>query len=374
MIRKLRRIAKRLIKFFRIDSFLVFICSIFNSEKVDIGINEAEEILSKYSPEPNGSSLTVNEIDEKYDCHVIVPVYNTEKYIKECIDSIVNQETEYSYLITVINDGSTDKTGEILKQYVGNQKVEIIEQENKGFSGARNTGLKNIRGKYVCFVDADDVMPKNALQTMITYAEKESAEIVQGGYYRIEGETMVKGVIDKYSVGKSSNNNLTGFAWGKVFRNYVFKNLRYPENYWYEDSLFSFLIFPQNYKSVVIPDIVYYYRDNQAGISRSSFKYPKCIDTYYITKRLLQEYVQCGFKIDRPFQDKMMRQYIINGKRIVRTPIEVQKAVFVLTCELHKNNFINSNVSRKYRRLDRAIRERDYGYYAVYCKHKLYGK
>ena len=78
----------------------------------------------------------------QYDLQIIIPAYNAEKYIEKCLNSILSQKTQYTYVITVINDGSTDETSQILSKYLDDEHVDIISQSNKGFSEARNRGLK----------------------------------------------------------------------------------------------------------------------------------------------------------------------------------------------------------------------------------------
>ena len=88
---------------------------------------------------------------------VIVPFYNVEKYIRRCMLSLINQESEYSYEILAVDDGSTDGSADIVKQLAAeNDKIRIISQENGGVSAARNTGVLHAVGEYVAFVDSDD--------------------------------------------------------------------------------------------------------------------------------------------------------------------------------------------------------------------------
>ena len=93
---------------------------------------------------------------------IIVPVYNVEKYVKRCLDSIFNQ-TYKDFEVIVVNDGSTDKSMNIVKKY---KDVKIINEENRGLSHARNNGVKNARGDYILFVDSDDYINKDLLKEL----------------------------------------------------------------------------------------------------------------------------------------------------------------------------------------------------------------
>lgn len=103
---------------------------------------------------------------------IIIPVYNAERYLRECIDSVVNQ-TFRDIEIVCVNDGSTDNSLSILEEYAGNdERIKIINQENKGHSGARNAGLDNISGEYCCFLDSDDYFELNLLERANEIFEK----------------------------------------------------------------------------------------------------------------------------------------------------------------------------------------------------------
>ena len=101
----------------------------------------------------------------KHKFSLIIPAYNVEKYIKKCLDSVLNQ-TYNNYEIIIINDGSTDNTSKILESYKSNKKIKIINQENKGLSNARNTGVSNAKGDYILFIDSDDFIEKELLETL----------------------------------------------------------------------------------------------------------------------------------------------------------------------------------------------------------------
>ncbi len=109
---------------------------------------------------------------------VIIPVYNVEDYLRECIDSVLCQ-TYHNFEIILVNDGSTDSSGEICDEYVEkDERVTVIHQKNGGLSVARNTGLSEANGEYVYFLDSDDYIEKNALETLLVIAQKDNSDIV----------------------------------------------------------------------------------------------------------------------------------------------------------------------------------------------------
>lgn len=109
---------------------------------------------------------------------VIIPVYNMEKYLNECLDSIVNQTLKDLEIICV-NDGSTDNSSKILKEYANNDsRINIINQENKGLASARNTGLEHVNGDYIYFIDSDDYIEITALEKLYNLSQEKNLDLI----------------------------------------------------------------------------------------------------------------------------------------------------------------------------------------------------
>ena len=112
-----------------------------------------------------------------FEVSIIIPIYNAEKYLKRCLDTVVNQSFE-SLEIILINDGSTDESLRIMKEYKGNHNnIEIINQENSGQGEARNKGISIAKGKYITFADADDWLSENYIQVLYDALLKNNADI-----------------------------------------------------------------------------------------------------------------------------------------------------------------------------------------------------
>jgi len=134
---------------------------------------------------------------------IIVPVYNVEKYLPQCLDSIINQ-TFTDFECICVNDGSPDNSLAILNEYAHKDKrIKVISQENRGLSFARNLGLKVVTGKYISFIDSDDFISKDFLEKLLTVAEKENSDIVyckHKTYLSIDNkykDTLKRNVINK---------------------------------------------------------------------------------------------------------------------------------------------------------------------------------
>lgn len=252
--------------------------------------SEAIRCLQTESARPNGIVEAHNELNPIYDLQIIIPAYNVEKYIEKCLDSILAQKTQYTYLIIVVNDGSTDGTQNKLLKYANNKHVSIIDQANTGFSGARNQGLKNLLGEYLMFVDSDDYLCENAIENLMKKAIEWNADIVEGSalFFNDAGDILTR----KHHASSKCNGDyadaLWGQPWGKVIRTDIFKNLCFPEGFWYEDSIFEYCIYPFYRKKYTIENDVYAYRYNPSGITYKSRGNVKSVDHYWIMLYLLE--------------------------------------------------------------------------------------
>ena len=183
---------------------------------------------------------------------VIVPVYNTEAYLPRCLDSILGQSfTDYELLL--IDDGSTDGSGIICDSYADrDRRIRVFHKENGGVSSARNVGLKEANGEWICCVDSDDKLLTGGLQTMVDCISDE-VDMVMAGYFELEGETLQKDTTSFGGDGIIAQNNALlmmypsadlpymGYPWGKLFkRNLVLeRNLSFDEHIKIkEDTLF----------------------------------------------------------------------------------------------------------------------------------------
>ena len=310
---------------------------------------------------PNAQSSSINIINEiantpRYDLQIIVPAYNVDKYIKECLDSIINQKTRYSYQVIIINDGSTDTTLQIINNYISDN-VQIINQNNQGLSSARNRGLKFINSRYIMFVDSDDSIQENTIETLLYEAYKSNADIVEGAYNYIYNGKYIK------AENCINRTDLYGFPWGKIYRSNLFKNTSFPEKYWYEDTNGVFLIYPSSKKSIILNDLVYNYRINYSGISYSSIGNPKSIDTLYITESLLQDCIKLN-TISQLLYETTLRQIQINFIRTYPLGHNVRRAIFIRSYQLLDNVFPNYTTNDPpLKKLEYSLRSRDYALY-----------
>ncbi len=338
-----------------------------------IPIEEAENILNRHSADPGTSPLWENKIHEPlYDLTIIIPVYNVEKYLDKCMRSVLNQVTAYRYQVIVVNDGSTDQSGSILEKYSDIEHVRIITQENRGLSAARNTGLRIVQGRYVMFVDSDDYLTENAVQSLMETAYALDADIVQGGYFNVDGDKesilSEQRYKDAYSV--PPNGVLAGMAWGKVYRANLFVRTCFPEGYWFEDTVVTGIFTHLVATIATVSDMVYYYRKNTFGITRVSVGKPKSIDTFWVQRCVVKARKELGLSADKAFYEHMLRMTVLCYQRTQNEPEAVRRSMFTLMKTLLEDirGTESFSVDRRYRKLEKAIIRGEYGKYSLICR------
>lgn len=211
---------------------------------------------------------------------VIVPVYNVEAYVGKCVDSILKQSFSDFELI-LVNDGSTDSGGAICDGYAEKDKrVRVIHQKNAGLGGARNTGIEDARGEYILFVDSDDSIEPQTLETAVAKADRLQADILAFSFRSMDenGNTLsvfkenlpkekpLSPVRDKQVFLSSPS------AWNKLYRRELFmkSGVRFPPRVWYEDVRTTFKLFLLAKSIVFTDDICYNYLIRQGSIMQNS--------------------------------------------------------------------------------------------------------
>lgn len=210
---------------------------------------------------------------------VIVPVYNVEKYIHRCVDSILAQ-TLSNFELILVDDGSPDQCPQICDQYAEqDDRIHVIHQQNKGLSAARNAGIdwvfSNSDSQWITFVDSDDWIHPQMLTFLYESASRNSVSISICGYQCTDGcDPQVDIVREKIWTPEEfyvqQNVNAT-VAWGKLYKKGCFSGLRYPEGKLHEDEFITYQIIFACSKIVVIEAPLYAYFQNPKGIMRSEW-------------------------------------------------------------------------------------------------------
>ena len=359
-----------LIKLFRrigLGKYIYNLMSLFVHNKINVDCEaqkQSKQYLETLSHNSDASCLIPmrHKLEQIYDLQVIIPAYNAAKYIDSCVDSILHQPTAYKILVTVINDGSTDATGTILRKYEEDPRVNIVTQENQGFSGARNSGLNQIRARYISFLDSDDEW-LGEVDKLIRLADENEADIVEGSYvtFNSKGD---KRTVKHLDAILSDTSNLYGYPWGKLFKSTLFEHICFPKDYWFEDTIMAFIVYPLCHKIVTSSMLFYHYRVNPRGITATFAKKLKVIDSYWITERLLKDRDILGMTNEK-FADVMLEQIKMNYRRIETMNCnDVNRAVFVLTANLWNKYFANNSSPSP---LAKILEKGDYAAYKLYC-------
>ena len=276
---------------------------------------------------------------------VIVPVYNVEKYLKDCLDSVVNQTLEDIEIICV-NDGSTDNSLAILEDYAKkDSRIKIINQKNKGLSGARNTGMKYVQGEYILFLDSDDWLNDDALfelywshlddnldmlffQTVDYYEEDDRYELNQfGGMTAIDDS--FEGKIFNYKDVAPIIFKMPHSAFNKLYSTSFLQriNASFPEGINYEDLAFFYDVFLKAEKVSILKKELLFYRIRENSISTSGGE--KSFDIFKSLK-LVKDSLKDTTMDNKYFQDYLM--FIIVNL----------KFVFVRLKDEYKNDYFKS--------------------------------
>lgn len=212
---------------------------------------------------------------------IIVPVYNVEKYLRKCLDSLINQ-TLKDIEIICINDGSTDKSLEILEEYKNrDSRIILLNQENSGQSVARNRGIEIAKGEYLGFVDPDDWIDLDYYEKLYYSANTNDTDIAVGGIIRVTGIKKKKFLnFEKETI--TDNTNLKfelcdvpekSYVWNKIYKTEKLKEigLEFEKGIFYEDCIFTPQALFYLGKIVTVPNIYYYYlrRGNSTVKQRS---------------------------------------------------------------------------------------------------------
>lgn len=214
---------------------------------------------------------------------VVVPIYNVESFLGRCLDSLYSQVDETVEVI-LVNDGSTDGSLAICREYKAKNSATtlIVDKPNGGLSDARNAGTAIASGKYIYYLDADDWLAPNALTTLYRFAEANSCEVVQGGFYyaysnyllldeRQQKATGQYLVLSRQEVMKRliENSYIKNFAWGKLYLTDIVKRHPFKRGVCFEDAYWQHLIVDDTNRYGVVATPLYFYWQRADGISGS---------------------------------------------------------------------------------------------------------
>ena len=234
---------------------------------------------------------------------VIVPVFRVEKYINRCINSIIRQEYQNIEII-LVDDGSFDNSGKICDEYAKkDERIVVVHQKNRGLSAARNCGIDISKGEYICFIDSDDWISSDYVSTLFGLIVNNDADMAVCSYIRTEKEDALcnvpeDNIVEEYSsieaMEKMYKQGIEGIgmtiACNKLYRKYLFKEIRYPENRYFEDIGTTYKLLYNSSKVIYIKKAMYYYFVNNESITRTNTNKKKMIDIIELLEEELEFY------------------------------------------------------------------------------------
>lgn len=233
---------------------------------------------------------------------IIIPVYGVEKYIAQCLESVINQ-TYKNLEIIVVNDGTKDRSAEIAKEYATkDSRIKVYDFQNGGLSVARNRGLEIATGDYISYIDSDDWLDTKMYETLLETAMKNEADMVKCGIIETNGAAEEKITFSDVKIinneqHKAFKNYFKGIlwtlAWNGLYKKELAKKVKFPDNVVHEDNYSSGMFLYLAKKVIAMPSCLNYYRVNDAGISKGGVKRP--LDKILAISKLKQDLLKLGF-------------------------------------------------------------------------------
>lgn len=297
---------------------------------------QAEQILRRHSPAPGASCPADDrQTASEYDLSILVPVFPEKADLSRCLNSVIAQKTDFRWEVILVNPGTA-----IAEQYRGRENFRVISNLNRGF--------REVRGKYVMFLDADGFLGENAMQSLLKAAVSRNADLVQGGCDPAQEQKLI---------------------WGKVFRTQLWQYVCFPEGYWFEDTLITSLLTQLASNVVTISEEVSCGRKQDRGISGTDGAKPGSIDTFYVLRSVLEARRTLGLPTDSAFYEDLMGLMIQCMQRTRREPRQVQKSIFTLFQVLLQQERCRADVHlrKQYDQLENLLIRGDYRKFRLMC-------
>ena len=209
---------------------------------------------------------------------VIIPIYNVEKYLRACVDSVIGQ-TYQDLQIILVDDGSTDSSGGICDEYSGkDSRIQVIHKKNGGLSDARNAGLAVAKGEFVLYLDSDDYLVPMAIEILMEKQWKTDADIVLGNFYYTFPDheypasawQQIDMLLDNIQAMKALiDGRIETFAWGKLIRREILMEHPFPKGKVFEDHFWTHFVFADAQKVALLAQPLVHYRQRSNSISFS---------------------------------------------------------------------------------------------------------
>lgn len=212
-----------------------------------------------------------------YKISIIIPIYNVEEYLPQCLESVIRQ-TYPDLEIILVNDGSTDSCAAICEAYAQkDSRIQVIHKKNGGLSDARNAGLRMATGDFISFVDSDDVLDLHFCQKLLSALLENKADIAECRFIAFEQEDELKnwssvhpGKTEVFRTDKAlellMHEHFKQVVWNKLYRKEVIAGLEFPVGKINEDEFWTYQVFSHAQKILRIQEVLYFYRQQESSI------------------------------------------------------------------------------------------------------------
>lgn len=277
---------------------------------------------------------------------VIIPVYNVSSYIRCCLNSVCNQSYQNLEII-LVDDGSTDDSGDICDEYSQvDNRVLVIHKENGGLSDARNVGISIFHGEYLTFIDSDDFVDQEYIQCLLHLLTKYGADISVINHQKffdikkikknkkapyVKCFTGITAIADMWY-----KRNISNSAWGKLYKKHLFQNVRYPIGKLYEDLGTTYKLFYLSNKVVYSSEVLYFYFQRSNSVMNRGFAVEK-MDRIILSEELLDWSKQYCQELEKA----AVARVFLSNLQVLREISDIEKYK-------KQYQYINNNI-KKYR-------------------------
>lgn len=292
---------------------------------------------------------------------IIVPIYNVEKYLEKCINSIINQ-TYRELEIILVDDGSTDGCPNICDEYKKkDERIKVIHKENGGLSDARNVGIENSTGRYICFIDSDDIISSKFVEILYGLCLEYNADIVECDYIKFNEEKEIQELRNSDKSVEIINNKemmrrlynvktalRTTIVCNKLYKSELFSEIKFPKGKLHEDEFTTYKIIYKSNITVVINQKLYFYRKNNESIMGKKFNEKRydALIAFNERKEFFKKNNDIEFynKSDVRYQNKIINFYCLTRKYIEDSEKKQKELI-----KLANDNFKKMDKSIRYK-------------------------
>lgn len=373
-------------------AYLAYLCSfllkrLFIKKRiVTMTREQACELLESVYPDPGKKPEYNNpKIVPGLDLSVVIPVYNHVDNIQHLIDAVLQQKTNYTYELILVDDGSTDGARDVVRSYGHCQNVKAILQKNTGIAGARNAGIDQAQGRYLMFIDCDDDIHDDLIDVLLKRAYKDDCDIAMCAHNLVkerDGKAycIIPNVLftDANLLNYKNHDeimNYPGLPWAKVYKRELWNRVRFFPGYWYEDTIIQFLLFTQCRKFSYETSVCYEYRWNDSNFShiQGGGAKIKTTDRYWGLQAIIDHYCEMGLPVDGQFYTLLLRHVsAYYYKTIKDLEPQLVDALFILACGLAERYRPKDKCRLPFvlNKTERALRTRDIELWKLTCRYQ----